>query len=263
MALITSGERLAWFQSAKNVTLAAGQITFLDTIQPWVETAVQLIIGYPLEQATYTEFLPTAGGERPPLEFGIDIGWDRIGGVVMPRSRQDPSQGVLLLSRIPVRSVTSVYENIAAWTTGATDGDWPTTSLVPSTGYRLEMKEPGLCASGRLIRTVGSWPTSPRVVKLTYVAGYTAPEIATGFGDVKMAVLMSLGWWFAKSNAASLSAKGNGFIGTQVAIRDFSVTLGLANQIGAVPGTWVHNIIPPEAANLLMGRINMAKYLGG
>lgn len=269
MALVTSAERLAWFQSARGVTLTAAQTTFLDLIQPWVEQACYLVIGYPVEQATFTEFLPASSGERPPLEFGIDVGWDRIGGVVMPRSRMDPSSGVLQLTRLPVRSVTSVYENLGAWTTGVTDGYWPTASLLPATGYRLDMSEPGLSRNGRLIRTVGSWLTTPRCVKVTYVAGYASGEISGGTasgtfgpGPLKMAVLDTLGWWWGKAMRRSASVNSNMLLAFNLTIRDFNVTLGDPAGLGRPAGDWMNSILSPEAQNLLMGMLNMAKYLG-
>lgn len=266
MAVLTNTDILTWFQSARGVSLSSPQVSFLSYIQPLVEQAIWQVLGYTLEQSTYTEFLPASGAERPPLEFGIDVGWDRIGGVVMPRSRMDPSYGSIQLTRLPVRSITSIYENLAAWTTGLTDGDWPSTSLQPPTAYRLDMSEPGLCKNGRLIRTVGSWPTSPRTVKLTYVAGWTTAEIAANvgnFGPIKMAALDSLGWWWGKAMRASASVRSNMMLGTQVSIRDFSVTLGVPQGTGMSPGTWAAAMLSPEAMHILMMYVNMAKYLGG
>jgi len=260
MAVVTAPERLAWFQSARNVTLSVAQLAFLDTIQPWVENVVARVVGYDIEQGTVTEFLPSPGGERPPLEFGIDVGWDRLGGVVMPRSRMDPAQGVLQLSRLPVRSVTSVYENLAAWTTGAADGDWPAAALLPAGAYRLDMDEPGLCKSGRLVRTVGSWLTTPRGVKVTYVAGYTAGELAADMGAVKMAVLMGLGYWWGKSMRLSAGIRGNMTTALNLAVRDFSVALGDPSQMGAGPGPWAQGVLGPESLAILVGLVNMGKW---
>lgn len=263
MSLISQAEYTAWFQSSKNVTLTSAQLTFLATIVPWVEAAIYQTIGYTLEQATYTEFLPSTGGERPPLEFGIDIGWDRIGSVVMPRNRMDPSSGMLQLSNLPARSITSVYENMAAWTAGTDDGDWPSTSLLDASAYRLDKDAPGISKNGRLIRTVGGWPSTPRVVKVTYVAGYTALEISTNYGQIKLAAFESLGWWWGKAMRRSAGSKANGLTAMQLAIRDFSATFGDPSMIGQTPGVWAQNVLSPEALNILMPFVNMRKYLGG
>lgn len=263
MALVTDGERAAWFESARNVSLTNAHKAFLDLIQPWVEAAVYQVIGYPLEQAEYTEFLPSTGGERPPLEFGIDVGWDRIGGVVMPRSRMDPSFGLIQLSRLPVRSVTSVYENLGAWVTGAADGDWPASSLLPATAYRLDFSEPGLCKNGRLIRIVGSWPTSPRTVKATYTAGYTAEEIGTTYGQVKLAALEALAWWWGKAMRRSATVKSNFLMAMNLTIRDFSATFGDPSMLGNQPGNWAVSVLGPESLNILLAFVNFSRFLGG
>jgi len=260
VSIVPAADRAAWFQAAKGVTLTAAQVTFLDYLQPMVEQVVCQVCGYQFEAGTYTEYLPAPGAERPPLEFGIDVGWDRVGGVVMPRSRMDPSSGFLQLTRLPARSVTSVYENLAAWTTGATDGDWPAASLLPTTAYRLDMTRPGMSKSGRLIRAVGSWLTSPRCVKVTYAYGYSAGEFGGEFAPVKMAVLEALGWWWGKALRRSAGIRSNMTTAMQLSIRDFSVTMGDPSAMSAAPGQWAQNVLGPEALGLLTGFVNMAKY---
>lgn len=263
MPIVPKDERTAWFRSRAGVTLTAAHDAFLDWLAPTVEVCIWAVIGYDITQQTTTEFLPQSNGERPPLEFGIDVGWDRIGGVVMPRSRMDPSQGVLTVSRLPVRSVTSVYENIVAWTTGATNGNWPASSLLPITAYRADMAEENLCKNGRIYRTVGSWPTVPRTVKITYVAGYTQAEIDTTQSDLKLAELETLGWWWGKAMRRSNSVKTMGLAFTQVGIRDFSASVADPSQISSNPGVWANNVLSPEALNILGRRVNMARFLGG
>lgn len=260
MALVSVEERAKWFGAMKGMVLSSAMTQFLELIQPWVESAIAQVLGYNLEQATYTEYCPASGSERPPLEFGIDVGWDLIGGVVAPRTRGDPTMGVLQLKNLPVRSVTSVNENLSAWSKGVTDGDWPAASLLPVQAYRLDQPENGYCMNGRLIRVVGSWTTIPRTVRVVYVGGYTAGELDGRYAQVKLACLLSLGWWWSKAMQSSQAVKGGGAIALQVAIRDFSVTLGNPSALGATPGTWVHNILPPEAMNILSQFVNMAKY---
>lgn len=258
--IVLPAERLAWFQSQRNVTLTPASVSFLDQIQPWIERACWNFIGYTLEQATYTEFLPTPSAERPPLSYGIDIGWDLIGGTAMPRTRTDLYEGGLHLSNLPVRSITSVYENLAAWTGGEANGSWPASSLLDARAYRLDFAEPGLCKSGRLFRVVGGWSSTPRAVKVTYVAGYTQAEIDAGFGPAKLAVLEALGWWWGKAQRASASSKTQGMTALNLSIRDFAVTLGLSGT-GSDPSA-AQNVLPPSALLILMPLINYKKFVG-
>ena len=187
--IVQPTERNDWFKAQPGVTLSSAMIAFLDTIQPGVESACWSVIGYKLEQATYTEFYPSAGAERPPLNFGIDIGWDMIGNVAMPRSRTDLYEGAVTLKNLPVRSVSAVYENLAAWTSGVANGNWPAASQLPPESYRLDMESAGMCKTGRLYRTVGGWPSTPRSMRVTYTAGYTQGEIDADHGMVKFAVM--------------------------------------------------------------------------
>jgi hypothetical protein len=262
MALVSPTERNAWFQAAPGVVLTATQIAFLDLIQPWVERVIYSVIGYTLEAGTATEFLPPSGGQKPPIEFGIDIGWDLVGGVAMPRSRMDPANSLLALSYLPVRSITSVYENISAWVQGDSNGTWPSSSLLPASAYRLDYSEAGLCSTGLLLRTVGTWTTVPRCVKVTYSYGYSGGEIAgTGLGEVKLALLEGLGWWWGKALQRSNAIKSNMQTALSLTIRDFSVTLGSPDMMsGADKGAWALNMLGPTTLQMLMKRVNLAQY---
>ena len=254
--------RTAWLQSASNVIVSSTQNTFLNIIQPWVEQVVWKVLGYSLEQNTYTEYVPSALSERPPLSFGLDVGWDLVGGVVLPRSRTDAFEGSVQLSNLPIRSITTIYENVAAWTGGTLNGDWPAESLLPPTAYRLDMQTDGLCLSGRVYRIVGAWSSISRSVKVTYTAGYTQAEIDASFGPVKMAVLMGLNWWLGKAVTRSKAMKNGGMIPYQVAVRDFSATLGDPSGMSATPGPWAQNVLGPESLMMLAQYQNLAKYLG-
>ena len=260
--IVPASERAAWFQSQKGITLSAAHDQFLNLIQPWIEKVCWKYIGYSLEQASYTEFLPDGLFSRPPLAYGIDIGWDLVGGTAMPRSRTDLYEGSLTLTNLPVRAVASVYENLGAWTTGDLNGNWPAASLLPVQAYRLDMAVPDLCRSGRLYRVVGNWPSTPRSLKVTYTAGYTQAELDAGFGDVKMAVLEGVMWWWSKAMIASNSVKTMGLVAMQLGIRDFSVTLGNPSAMSAQPGDWVFQMLGPTSINILSNYLNMAKYVG-
>jgi hypothetical protein len=132
---------------------------------------------------------------------------------------------------------------------------------LPASAYRLDMESAGMCKSGRLYRTVGGWPSSPRTVKVTYVAGYTQGEIDAGVTDLKLAALQGLAWWWRKSMLSSNGTKTLGLAAMQLAIRDFSVTLGDPNQISAQPGEWAFQILGPDSMNILITHVNLAKFL--
>jgi len=259
--IVTARERNDWFKAQPGVCLTQAMIAFLDTIQPGVESACWGVIGYKLEQASYTEFYPSAGSERPPLNMGIDIGWDMVGNVAMPRSRTDLYEGAVTLRNLPVRGVASVYENLAAWTGGDLNGNWPAGSLLPASAYRLDMESPGLCKTGRLYRTVGGWPSTPRAVKVTYTAGYTQNEIDADHGMVKFAVNQALSWWWGRAMQSSNATRSMGLMAMQVAIRDFSVTLGNAALMNANKGEWAHQVLGPDSMAVLLPYVNMGKYL--
>lgn len=261
MAIVTSTERNAYLTVAKGVSLSAPWLAFLDMIQPWVEKAVEKVVGYKIEQTSFTEFLPAAGGERPPVEFGVDIGFDLIGGMAVPRSRVDPAGSVLQLSRLPARSIVSVYENLSAWSTGAANGYWPASSLLPAQTYRLDFTEPGISPSGRLIRVVGAWSSTPRSVKVTYTAGVSEDELGSDHSDYKLAVLEGISFWMARGLRGSSAIKSNGYGATNVAIRDFSATLNDPSAVGQGAGAWAANILGPNSMAILMGHVNMAKYI--
>jgi hypothetical protein len=265
MAFLLQSDYTAWFQSAKNVTLTNAQLTFLGTILPWVESVAWQVIGYPLPESEFTEFLPAGGTEKPPVSWGIDIGWDMMGGVAVPQQRGGWESQALQLSRLPVRSITSVYEYLAAWSAGTANGDWPSTALLPASAYRLDMAEVGICRSGRLVRQWGAWTTAARAVKVTYTHGYTAAEILAGtdnLGVVKIALNEALGWWWGKAMRRSQAIKSNMLSALQLSIRDFSATLGDPSQIGNQNGAWASAILGPESLGILMNYVNMNKYFG-
>lgn len=263
--IVASAERSAWFQSAKGVTLTGNNLAFMDMIQPWVERAVAQVLGYKsqygLGQGSYTEFLPAPGSERAAVVYGIDLGWDKVGGTVVPRGLAS-QESRILLSTVPVRSITSVYENYSAWAQGTPDGDWPATALLAPTGYRLDLTEPGISMSGALFRQVGNWSTSPRTVKVTYVAGYTQAEIDARWPMFKAATLDSLGWWMQKAMLRSQGLKANGLVALNLSIRDFSVTLGDPAKLGMSDGAWAQNILSPFSLSILAKHVDFTQYLG-
>lgn len=113
-----------------------------------------------------------------------------------------------------------------------------------------------------LVRTVGTWTTVPRCVKVTYAYGYSSLEVAgTGLGEVKLAVLEGLGWWWAKALQRSNAIRSNMQTALSLTIRDFSVTLGSPDMMnGADKGSWALNVLGPTSLQLLMKKVSLAQY---
>jgi hypothetical protein len=153
-----------------------------------------------------------------------------------------------------------VYENLSAWVQGDANGTWPTSSLLPTTSYRLDFNEAGISRSGQIIRTVGTWITVPRCVKVTYVGGYSTAEINASFGHLKMAVLEAIGWWWGKALMRSNGVRSNMQSALSLTIRDFSVSFGNPDGGGQASGSWAQNVLGPSTLQLLMKFVNLTQY---
>jgi hypothetical protein len=175
---------------------------FLSTIQPACEQAVKDFVGYSIEQATHTHFLPdvdrnvAAGG---PLAWDTNAAGTKLVGT--RSSRQ--SDGYLELPERPVRSVTTVHEDVGAYG-GQQSGDFgASTLLTAGEDYWIDYTEAGFAMIGRL-RRVGSWPSNARTVKVVYVAGYTVTELHTGRATAfLMAVLQTIKEEWARRGGTS------------------------------------------------------------
>lgn len=160
--------------------------------------SVRKHLRYDPEQQTRTEFYPR-GVERSAS--GGEGTWDSRGG----QAFFEPASGggeadVLVLAHIPVRSITSLYEDSDARFGTAASAFPASTLLTQGTDYWPEFDSASFCMSG-IIRRNTAWPTSPGSVKVTYVAGWSADELAGvtvsgGLGvpdarDIKEAVLLA------------------------------------------------------------------------
>src|SRR5690606_6904105 len=139
-----------------------GLITMLI---PLAEDSLKDYVGYSIEQATYTHFLPSGDlFSSDPKE--VDVVNDRVAVSGWSDTR------ILQLPELPVRSITSIYEDAAA-EFGQGPGDFNASTLLTSgVDYALELDQTGICRTGHVRRVGSVWPAKAGTVKVTYVAGY-------------------------------------------------------------------------------------------
>lgn len=221
------------------------KLTLLVTLaRNAAEQSLRQFIGYRVERQTVTEYLPWGEGNLRAEGDGSAAGFDLSpSGLVVSRGVGRTSRRELVLGQLPVRSITTVYDNPTAWNVAG--GDWPSSSLLPANCYYLDMPEASgsaaYCWSGILARNVGSWATVARAVKVTYEAGLDATELADDgeFPQFRMAVLTA-----AAMNLGKILARGRvaltGHIVSSVSIEDFAASfsgtggtaLGSADGVG-------------------------------
>ena len=133
----------------------AGQTTLMTYIKGAVERLVRNYMGISITQGTYTHFLPMTGYDYP--------------------------SEVLYTKEYPLRTVTSIREDING-RFGQPSGSFPATSaLVAGDEFYIDYKTAGFSKFGLIRRINRLWPSNAGTVKIVYVAGWTAAELA---GDV-------------------------------------------------------------------------------
>lgn len=154
-----------------NDSPSAAQTALMNILRPLAEDAVKAEVGYSIEQATHTHFLPGFD------EFGGEaVSVDVLNGRVT--FEYDEESSVLYLPERPIRSITTLYEDRAAFG-GQGASDFPASSaLTGGTDYYVDWLTDSLSWSGKLTKRNGTWSPKARTIKVTYVAGLTAGEIA-------------------------------------------------------------------------------------
>ena len=174
--ILDRAEILSYLGLAGTVTTA--QDGRLNMLQPMVEDAVKGHLGYRVEQAAHTHYLPASRqtGSEPEVRF-----YDAVGGKAIAASVAGSyERKQLLVPELPIRSVASIYEDSTAkGGQGATDFA-AGTLLTAGTDYWVDYETNGVGKSGLIYRTNRSWSGIPRTIKITYTAGYTQTELSTG-----------------------------------------------------------------------------------
>lgn len=190
-------------------TITDNELALLTMIHPLVEGAVKEHLGYDPEYRTHT-------GELYPrnVSLGNSFGggiWDTNASgtkAVFEKSVGDLSGEILQLAHLPLRSVTSVYEDYDA-RHGTQDGAFGASTLL-TVGDDYVPVWDGQDSSGNAVgfagqirRYASSWPSDPGTVKITYVAGYTAAELsgydtAINASVIKSVVITEVGLQFRR-----------------------------------------------------------------
>lgn len=214
--------------------LSSAQQTLLRTIHPAVEQRVRDYLRFDPERQTHTEYLPQYEYARESSH--------------------------LLLSHIPVRSLTSVDIG--------TDGRFGVgtydESLVLGTDCWLETD--GTDSDGNRIGTgaivhVTAWPVEPGSIKVVYVAGYSAAELAgTSRPDaspIRQAVILTASKAYRTLLKAANSSQPIDGTLTGERLGDYSYT---ADAGSAVALTGMAVALPTEAMELLDSFVNYGDY---
>lgn len=229
----------------KAATAIDAERGLLTMLQPMVEAAVKREIGYSIEQATYTHYLPRAGTFQDVDE---DLVYSDISGETVEVTALGGIQqlGSVTVPELPLRSVTSLYEDASAYS-GQGSGDFGSSTLkTQGTDYWFVLDESGLCRDGKIRRLNGYWPSRAGTVKVTYVAGYTQAELTNGIAaHLKKAVLRSMQHAF--------NAAGGDDAGTIKAERlgDYSVQYAVEAA----------QRLPADVLDMLAKDVNMGQYL--
>lgn len=252
MSIVSVTEYTNYLQAANGITVPASGLTALAQLLGAIEKAVKKFLGFNVEQATYTEYYPEVGYsniESDPLVAGYDMS---VGGVAYPYRLGDFSRSILQLRELPVRSITSIYENSAAWLTAG--GSWPAGTLVDPAVYYLDIVQSGYSWTGQIIRNVGTWTPVRRAIQVTYVAGLTAGEIDSEFPQVKLAILVALAWAYTEAVRFSRAQLMGGPM-VNVGIEDFTVGFqAMQQQIGTVG-------LPPAALKYLEPYVRYSQFI--
>ena len=260
MSLVTDSEILDYLQ-LNDKCLTPSMRALVTRVRVKAENLVKQFVGYNIEQATYSELQPskTLAGRADVDTVGG--GFDLIGGTVVPRSTFPSTRRELVLAQLPVRTVSAVYDNPAAYNVAG--GDWSTPgSALAANAYYLDLDNVGgLCWSGILHRNVGSWGIVPRSIRIDYTAGLTAAELAGDYTEFGHAVILTAAKMLADIAArANMVRTGTGPM-QSVSVEDFGATYAGQNLafMGSFLGTGVGSAkMPTEAMQVLMHRVHPA-----
>lgn len=163
----------------------------MTTVKIDVESQVRRFCGHNIVQPTtpYVEYLPRNPGNVQSVEMYEVVGNQLVSYI------STQFGDVLQLSQMWLRSITSIYEDRAAYG-GQKAGDFAAATLLTlGTHYWVNFDKDkadpelngtqSLAEAGQVIRVGASWSRVPRTIKVTYVAGLTADELDGAWSDIK------------------------------------------------------------------------------
>ncbi len=140
------------------------------------EGAVIRFLGYDPSQRTRTEYYPSLDPHYQESEFV----WEVNDTQAYQRRLASAATSELQMKHLPIRTSTAIelwldYDGRSGTLSGAfsdkkAEGTdyWANYDGYDSDGNKI-------CRDG-ILRSIGTWPTTPNSVKVTYVAGYSAKE---------------------------------------------------------------------------------------
>jgi len=140
------------------------------------EGAVRRYLKYDPVWKSHTEFYPMhvvgAGAS--------DAVWESTLTAAVLRRESSSRADELQLRHIPIRSITSLNEDLNAYAGSVAGSFGAGTALTEGTDFwpnydSVDLEGDSLCSDG-IIRGIRGWPTSPGTLKVVYVAGYTDEE---------------------------------------------------------------------------------------
>lgn len=235
----------------------AQQTAILGIAMPSAQDAINTFLGYNPVQDTYTEYYPEQSNAKVRSEL-IDA-WERSGtNKIVPVERYVAERRMLVLRRLPVRTIVSVYENPDAWLTPG--GSWPAdTLLAEGDQWVLDVLTAGISWTGFLIRNVGPWSIQERCVKVTYTAGLTQQEIADTWPALRHAYMLTVQTNYNEMLMHIGGHAGGGGVGAivQEHLADWGVQYDQATN-ALLYG--MGKRMPAKAAQLLEQKVNLANY---
>lgn len=177
-------------------------LALVNMLQPLVEQSLKAWLGYSVEYAEHTLYLPH--------EAHTQTGDDVFAGILDGRVYYTPvgdCRRELYLPELPVRGVSELRIDLAG-NFGQTPGSFSGGSLTEGVQFYREIDESGLCRSGKLICPMG-WPTAPGSVQVTFAAGYTREELdghssvpaAAQAATIKFAAILAVSHYFRQQAA--------------------------------------------------------------
>ena len=220
--------------------------------------ACKRFLRYDPVSATRTEYLPSADDLGDSWWINDPGVWDSNGVEAFFTSYGGSTSDQLQVTHIPIRSITTIHEDVNAYG-DQESGDFPASTLLTSgTHYYHDIDTTGLCKSGIIYRRSGSWSDRARTIKVVYVAGYTMNEFQgmteIDASPIQYAVLETAVYMF-KRLAVNQKKSGPGFTAGPLLsekLGDYMYRLseqaaGSIETMGLFAGD-----LPPESARLML-----------
>lgn len=148
---------------------------FLSLLHPLAEGVVKAWIGYDPEQKNHTQLFPRHLRSGGPGFYDQEELLSVTSTHVMFGTRSGTR--TLQLHHIPIRSITSVKADTAAYHGDADDAFGDGTEYTLAEDYHVDWDQTKVCLSGQLFDDSG-WLDEPGTIQVVYRAGYSPAELS-------------------------------------------------------------------------------------